>query len=176
MSRADNDTRARLRASDPVDLARISELARAPWAEDVLARITAHDRSADAPDAVTSAHPAARRLSWRPAIIVAGVLALGGGTAVAALTGSIPDLLGGTVPTSRGGLPTALAVIPSTLAHPIQLDVDGTAWGLWTGRTTTDRYLIDVTMQPTDWRARVIAPNRSACAHCSRRQPRCRCA
>jgi hypothetical protein len=148
VSRADNDTRARLRASDPVDLARIIDLARAPWADDVLARITAHDRTADVPDAANSAQPAARRIPWRPAVVVAAVFAVGVGTAVAALTGAIPDLLGGTVPIARGGLPTDLAVIPSTLAHPIEMDVDGTTWGLWTGRTATDRYLIDVTTQP----------------------------
>ena len=147
MSRGADDTRARLRASDPIDLDRTTNLARAAWADQTLARITATDRSTTAEHPVPAASVATRAIRWRPAFVVAAVLVLGVGTAVAALTGSIPDLFNRAVPTDAGGLPTNLEVIPSTLAHPVEIDSGAAAWGLWTGRTATHRSLIDVTMR-----------------------------
>ncbi len=151
----------RLRASDPVDRARIAELAGVSWADDLLARITSTDPTSDTPhQALQSAPPASRThrpARWRPLLVASAALVIGGAAAVAALNGSIPSMFSGRVPTQRGGLPRDLRVIPSTLGHPIQIATASSTWGLWTGRTSNDEYLIDVTTQPSSSRETTIS-------------------
>jgi hypothetical protein len=156
MTRRTPATLARLRASDPVDPARIAELADAPWADELLARITTTDPASDRQPRSVPDGPRAtetgRPVRWRPVVVAAAVLAIGAGAAVAALNGSLPAVFGGHVPPQSGGLPRYLRVVPSTLDHPIHVATPRDTFDLWTGQASNGKHLVDIATRPSSSR------------------------
>lgn len=134
--------RARLRAADPADMARVGAATREPWAGELLEAIMATGMPAAAPAA------GRRRGHLRTAIVAVALLAGGGALAVAAVTGTFPRLLSGHVPATNGGLPTKLKVIPATVSNPVGVATASVAADLWTGRTVAGVQLADLVAQP----------------------------
>jgi hypothetical protein len=151
MNRRTRDITARLRASDPVRAARIGEIAEEPWATELLARIIAidpergHDATLD--QSIVPARRAHTRVRVRPILLTAVVMMIGGAVALTALNSTPPALFSGKLPTDQGGLPSGFRVLPSSLHHPIEVTTPRAIWGLWTGHTAGDRYLVAVTMR-----------------------------